>query len=374
MTTELPPRVGLICPYSLGVWGGVQSQVLGLARSLRRLGVPTQVLAPCDGLPPEPWVTPLGDSIPYAENGSVAPLAPDPAAQLRLLGAVWDERFDILHLHEPLAPGPTLTSLVVKPTPLIGTFHASGSIRPYRWINGVVRRLAQRLDQRVAVSTEAARTASESLGGDYRIVANAVEVDRFVGAPPWPTTGPTVMFLGRHEERKGLHVLLEAARYLDQDVTFWIAGKGPDTPALQARFGSDERIQWLGAVDDAEKASRLAGVDVFCAPAQGGESFGVVLLEGMAARTAVVASDIPAFRSVTQDGRCATLFENQSSAALAAALRVALERGPAILEQLDAAARRADDNSMAAQAAVYLDMYNRQLSAGPSANHERSRL
>ena len=123
----------MICPYSLAVWGGVQSQVLGLARSLRSKGVATQVLAPCDGPPPEPWVTPLGDSIPYAQNGSFAPLAPDPPAQLRLLGAIWDERFDALHLHEPLAPGPTLTAVLVKPVPLLGTFHAAGSIGVYRW-------------------------------------------------------------------------------------------------------------------------------------------------------------------------------------------------------------------------------------------------
>ncbi|MEM9655124.1 MAG: glycosyltransferase family 4 protein, partial [Actinomycetota bacterium] len=126
-------RVGMVCPYSLAVWGGVQSQVLGLARTLRAKGVATQVLAPCDGPPPEPWVTPLGDSIPYAQNGSFAPLAPDPPAQLRVLGAIWDERFDALHLHEPLAPGPTLTAVLVKPVPLIGTFHASGDIAVYRW-------------------------------------------------------------------------------------------------------------------------------------------------------------------------------------------------------------------------------------------------
>ncbi|MFW2380367.1 MAG: glycosyltransferase family 4 protein, partial [Acidimicrobiales bacterium] len=321
--TSPGPRIGLVCPYSMGVWGGVQMQVLGLGRALRALGMPVQVLAPCDGLPPEPWVTPLGNSIPYAENGSIAPLAPDPPAQLRLLGAVWDERFDVLHLHEPIAPGPTLTSLVVKPAPLLGTFHASGTIMPYRWINGVVRQLAGRLDYRVAVSDEAAATARQSLGGEYRIIPNAIEVDRFAEAVPWPTEAPTVMFIGRHEERKGVRVLLQSLAYLPSETTFWVAGHGPDTEALKDEF-RDSRIHWLGAISDDEKQRRLAGADAFCVPAVGGESFGVVLLEGMAARTPVVASDIAAFRFVAQQGACATLFENGSPERLAEALSAAL--------------------------------------------------
>ncbi|NNF54714.1 MAG: glycosyltransferase family 4 protein [Acidimicrobiales bacterium] len=352
------PRIGIICPYSMGVWGGVQSQVLGLARSLRHQGVPIQVLAPCDGFPPEPWVTPLGNSIPYAENGSLAPLAPDPAAQLRLLGAVWDERFDLLHLHEPIAPGPTLTALVVKPTPLVGTFHASGSIGPYRWLNGVVRRLGNRLDHRVAVSPEAARTATESLGGEYQIIPNAIEVGRFAAATPRPKEGPTVMFLARHEERKGLRVLLEAAKLMPADVTFWIGGDGDETAELKTEYRTDQRLHWLGAIDDREKEARLAATDVFCVPATGGESFGVVLLEGMAARTPVVASDIPAFREVAGGGRSALLFENGSAPALAAALREALEAGPGVADRVQAGVLRAAEFSMANQARAYMEIYD----------------
>ncbi len=345
-----------MCPYSMGVWGGVQMQVLGLGRALRAMGMPVQVLAPCDGLPPEPWVTPLGNSIPYAENGSIAPLAPDPPAQLRLLGAVWDERFDVLHLHEPIAPGPTLTSLVVKPAPLLGTFHASGTIMPYRWINGVVRRLADRLDYRVAVSDEAAVTAHQSLGGEYRIIPNAIEIHRFAGADPWPTEAPTVMFIGRHEERKGLRVLLHSLPYLPPDTTFWIAGHGPDTETLKSEF-HDPRIEWLGAIGDDEKERRLAGADVFCVPAVGGESFGVVLLEGMAARTPVVASDIAAFRFVAQDGACATLFDNRKPKALASALIEALDRGQPIQDRITAGVKRANEYSMKVQASEYAKLY-----------------
>ena len=119
-------RVGLICPYSLTVPGGVQGQVLGLARTLRQLGHDTRVLAPCDGPPPDAGVTPLGNSLPTAANGSVAPIAPDIPAQLRTIRALRDEAFDIVHLHEPFCPGPTHTALLFKSQPLIATFHAAG--------------------------------------------------------------------------------------------------------------------------------------------------------------------------------------------------------------------------------------------------------
>lgn len=350
-------RVGMVCPYSLAVWGGVQSQVLGLARTLRAKGVATQVLAPCDGPPPEPWVTPLGDSIPYAQNGSFAPLAPDPPAQLRLLGAIWDERFDLLHLHEPLAPGPTLTAVMVKPVPLIGTFHASGNITPYRWARFGVRRLAARLDARVAVSPEAAGMARRYLDGNYDILFNGIETDRFADAKPADSDGPTVLFLGRHEPRKGLSVLLEASRLMPSDVRFWIGGYGPETEALRARFGHDNRIEWLGSLSEEDKRARLKAADVFCVPSLGGESFGIVLLEGMAAGTPVVASDLPAYRVVATDGTSATLFNTGDSDLLAKALLEAIGRGSVIEDRIERGRQRADEFSMSRLADAYISRY-----------------
>ncbi|MBA3280740.1 MAG: glycosyltransferase, partial [Acidimicrobiia bacterium] len=135
-------RIGLVCPYSLTVPGGVQTQVLGLARALRGLGHETRVLGPCDGPPPAAGVTPLGNSIPTAVNGSVAPLAPDAAAQLRFIRATRDEDFDVLNLHEPLGPGACITACVVRPAPLVGTFHAAGVSGAYRFLNPVVRWLS----------------------------------------------------------------------------------------------------------------------------------------------------------------------------------------------------------------------------------------
>ena len=349
----------MICPYSLGVWGGVQNQVLGLARALRKQGLAVQVLAPCDGLPPEPWVTPLGNSIPYAQNGSLAPLAPDAAAQLRVLAAIWDERFDLLHLHEPLAPGPTLTSLVVKPVPIIGTFHASGTIGAYRYMRPVVRRLANRLDDAVAVSPEAADMASKFLGGSYEVLFNGIEVQRFAEAVPHKKSGPTVFFLARHEPRKGLSLLLKASELLPEEVTIWIGGTGPETEGLKKEHAQNGRLVWLGEISDDEKESRLKAADAFCVPSLHGESFGVVLLEGMAAGTPVVASDIEAYRVVSRQGKDVGLFGNGNAGDLAQELERALRAGPEIDRQIESATERAQQFSMELLANAYVDRFKR---------------
>lgn len=351
----------MVCPYSLAVWGGVQAQVLGLSRALRAKGLDTQVLAPCDGPPPEPWVTPLGNSMPYAQNGSLAPLAPDPAAQLRVLGVIWDERFDLLHLHEPLAPGPTLTATVVKPVPLVGTFHAAGEIAIYRWGRPVLRRIVTRLDVRVAVSPEAAGMARRHLGGSYEILFNGIEVDRYAGAEPLPTDGPTVLFLGRHEPRKGLSVLLAAARLLPADVRLWIAGSGPETDELKARYRHDERIEWLGPLSENDKHRRLRSADALCVPSLGGESFGLVLLEGMAAGTPVVASDLPAYRVVAGDGQDAALVPTGDSDALAKALLQALSGSADTVRRVERGRERAQEFAMTRLADAYLARYQRLL-------------
>ncbi len=140
------------------------------------------------------------------------------------------------------------------------------------------------------------------------------------------------------------------------DTIFWIAGLGPDTEALKVEF-DDPRIHWLGAIGNNEKERRLAGADVFCVPAVGGESFGVVLLEGMAARTPVVASDIAAFKMVAEGGKSALLFENRDPTALAASLNTTLEGGEMVRARTQAGIRRAEDYSMKAQASSYVSLY-----------------
>ena len=171
-------RIAMVSPYSVSVPGGVQAQVLGLARELRRIGHEVRVLAPCDGPPPEPFVTPLGNSLPTAANGSVAPLAPDPSAAMRTIRALNDEAFDVIHLHEPIVPGPTVTALLLKLAPTVGTFHAAGDSTSYRVLNKTARWAAEHLTVRVAVSESAKELASRYLDGEYTVLFNGIEVQR----------------------------------------------------------------------------------------------------------------------------------------------------------------------------------------------------
>lgn len=354
-------RVAQVCPYSLTLPGGVQGQVLGLARSLRRLGHDCRVLAPCDGPPPDAAVTPLGRSIPTAANGSVAPIAPDASAALRTIRALRDERFDLVHIHEPLVPGPALTSLLVSDAPIVATFHRSGPSLAYTMMRPLVRYAARRIGLRVAVSDAARDTAQKALGGDdYEVVWNGIEVDRFAKADPTPTDGfPTIVFLGRHEQRKGLDVLLAAMAKLGPDVRLWVMGDGPQTEELTAGYGDDPRITWLGQVGDNEVASRIAGADVFCAPSLHGESFGVVLLEAMAAQTPIVASDLPGYRRVVRPGQEAVLVPPGNVDALARSLRAIIDDPNRAAQMTSTGLARAEEFSMDALAHRYDELYER---------------
>jgi phosphatidyl-myo-inositol alpha-mannosyltransferase len=357
-------RIGIVCPYSLTPPGGVQGQVLGLARSLRRSGHEVRVLAPCDGPPPDAGVTPLGASVPTAANGSVAPIAPDPAAQLRTIRALRDEGFDVLHLHEPLAPGPTMTTLLFSTAPIVATFHAAGDSASYKYLRPAVRRLARRIDHRCAVSPDAVALAERYLGGSYELLFNGIEVDRFADVAPHPTDGPTVFFLGRHEPRKGLDVLLAALDGLPADVRVWVGGDGPQTRELQARHAGDHRIEWLGRISDEERAARLRGADVYCSPSVRGESFGIVLLEAMAARTALVASDLDGHRNVATDGVDAVLTPVGDHRALADALARVLADADLRARIIAGGVRRAEELSMDRLAGRYLEIYRSVIAAG----------
>ncbi|HEX2272543.1 MAG TPA: glycosyltransferase family 4 protein [Acidimicrobiales bacterium] len=350
-------RVGLVCPYSLSLPGGVQGQVLGLARSMRKLGHEARVLGPCDGPPPEVAVIPLGNTLATLANGSVAPLAPDLPCVLRTMGALEDEDFDVLHLHEPLAPGPTLTSVVLSPAPTVGTFHAAGRSAAYRWLRPLARWLGRRLTVRCAVSEDARDMAAKALGGEYVVLHNGIDVEWLAKATPWPTTGPTVAFVSRHEERKGLGVLLAALGHLPHDVRLWVASDGPETARLQAQVAGDPRVEWLGRITEEEKAQRLRGADVLCAPSLRGESFGMVLLEGMAAQTPVVASDLPGYRNVGRHGREALLVPPGDARALAGAITQVLEEPSFAATLVAGGEARAAEFSMDRLAERYLGLY-----------------
>lgn len=357
-------RVGLVCPYSLSVPGGVQGQVLGLGRMLRRQGIEARVLGPCDGPPPDACVTPLGNSMGAAANGSMATVAPDPAAALRTIRALREEAFDVVHIHEPVVPGPSLTALVFCDSPMVGTFHRSGTSHWLRAMRPFARSVAGRLRQRVAVSEQAAATAHTIFGGDYEVLWNGIDVAGFQRAEPWPKDGPTVLFVGRHEPRKGLDVLIRAMARLPHDTRLWVVGEGPQTAALRSATRGNARIEWLGAVSEGEKLRRLRAADVFCAPSTSGESFGVVLLEALAAGTPVVASDIAGYRSVVRPGKEALLAVPGDDEDLARALEVALAGGPTVKEMVEWGLARAEEFGLDRLAGRYVDIYARVLRRG----------
>jgi phosphatidyl-myo-inositol alpha-mannosyltransferase len=364
-------RIAILCPYSLNVPGGVQGQVLGLARELRRMGHDATVLAPVDpvrrkGDPTgfgheSSGVISLGRSVPIHANGSIAPVALGPTASLRALKALRRLRVDVLHIHEPLAPGASYACLAFGSVPMIGTFHRSGSSVLYTVLGPVARPLAGHLRIRCAVSKDARDTAQKALGGEYEIVRNGVEYERFAAAEPWPTEAPTVIFVGRHEKRKGLRVLLDAfERLADTEAVCWVVGRGPETDELKQRYPESRSVRWLGRIDHENLARRLRGADVACFPSISGESFGVVLLEAMAARSAVVASDLPGYRSAGEG--FARLVAPGDPVALGTALRVALSDASSGLglsspRSLDLASAHAEASSMTAIAARYVSLY-----------------
>jgi phosphatidylinositol alpha-mannosyltransferase len=323
-----------------------------------------RVLGPCDGPPPDAGVTPLGRSVPTAANGSVAPIAPDPSAQLRTIRALRDEGFDVVHLHEPIAPGPTMTALLFANAPLVGTFHAAGESAPYRYLGWGLRRMAKRLDHRCAVSPDAERLASTALGGTYELLLNGIEVERFAVGEAHPTAGPTIFFLGRHEPRKGLDVLLAALADLPDDVHVWVGGDGPQSAELREQYGHDQRIEWLGRISDDERAARMRGCTVYCSPSVRGESFGMVLLEAMAAGCALVASDLDGHRNVATDGVDALLAPVGDAAALAKAIRRVLDDGALRAELVAGGRRRAEELSMGRLAQRYAEIYAAVAAAG----------
>jgi phosphatidylinositol alpha-mannosyltransferase len=311
----------------------------------------------------------VGPSVSLAANGSVAPLAPDPKAIRRTLEVLAAIRPDVLHLHEPLVPGPALAALLAGSVPAVGTFHASGRVPAYVWLRPAVRAVARRIGLRTAVSPEARALAERWLGGACHVMPNGVEVERFAKADPWPSpetpggSGRAILFVGRHEPRKGLEVLLKAFSALDTDAVLWVAGEGPETAALAGP--APGRVEWLGRISDEELAGRMRTAAVFCAPSLHGESFGVVLLEAMAAGTPVVASDIAGYRDVARHDREAVLVPGGDPAALTDGLRRVLDDPILSGRLVEAGTARAAGFSMERLAGRYVELYETLLARTP---------
>lgn len=322
-------RIGMVCPYSFDVPGGVQAHVLQLAEVMRALGHVVSVLAPSSADVELPdYVVSGGKATPIPYNGSVARLRFGPAAHRTVKKWLAQGDFDVLHLHEPNAPSLSMLALQAAEGPIVATFHTSTT--KSLWLSafqGVLRPYHEKIVGRIAVSDLARRWQMEALGSDAVEIPNGVDVDSFATAIPldgYPRPGKSVLFLGRYDEpRKGMSVLLGALPTLAArfpDIEILIVGRG-DEDELRREAGACARhLRFLGQTSDAEKASALRSADVYCAPHTGGESFGIVLVEAMAAHTAVVASDLDAFRRVLDDGASGRLVPVGDSAALGDAL------------------------------------------------------
>ena len=318
MTRRL--RVGIVCPYTWDVPGGVQQHVRDLAEALIELGHHVSVITPCDDPDDarvQPYVVPAGRAVPVPYNGSVARLAFGFLTAARVRRWVRDGDFDVLHVHEPTAPSLSLLACWVAQGPMVATFHtANPRSRAMQAAYGILAATFEKIGGAIAVSEAARKTLVEHLGGDAVLIPNGVSVRRYETAEPlpgWPGEGGALGFLGRIDEpRKGLDVLLRAFDVIGRQrpgLRLMIAGPGDADEAL-ARVDPAlrDRVVPLGQVSEADKVRALHSMSVYCAPNTGGESFGIVVAEAMAAGAPILASDIEAFRHVLQGGAAGALF------------------------------------------------------------------
>ncbi|MEU4897399.1 glycosyltransferase family 4 protein [Streptomyces sp. NPDC044780] len=320
-------RIGIVCPYSWDVPGGVQFHIRDLADHLIRRGHQVSVLAPADDETPlPPYVVSAGRAVPVPYNGSVARLNFGFLSAARVRRWLHDGAFDVIHIHEPTSPSLGLLACWAAQGPIVATFHTSNPrSRAMIAAYPILQPALEKISARIAVSEYARRTLVEHLGGDAVVIPNGVDVDFFADAEPkeeW--RGDTIGFIGRIDEpRKGLPVLMRALPKIFQarpGARLLVAGRGDEEEAVAGLPEPlRERVEFLGMVSDEDKARLLRSVDVYVAPNTGGESFGIILVEAMSAGAAVLASDLDAFAQVLDGGAAGELFANEDADALAAA-------------------------------------------------------
>lgn len=331
-------RVGIVCPYSFDVPGGVQNHVRDLAEALIDLGHQVSVLAPADeDAPVPPYVVAAGRSVPVRYNGSVARLTFGPLSAARVRRWLIAGDFEVVHVHEPGTPSLSLLATMATDAPVVATFHtANPRSRAMSAAQGFLQPVLEKITGRIAVSELARKVQVEHLGGSAWEIPNGVAVASFTAAEPlpgWPGAGGALGFLGRFTEpRKGFPILCGAFARLAParpGLRLLVAGPGDAGEAVEGvPAGVRERIVFLGLVSEEDKRRMLRSVDLYVAPNTGGESFGMILTEAMAAGTPVVASDLDAFRRVL-DGGGGALFRTGDAADLAAVLGRLLDDAPA---------------------------------------------
>jgi phosphatidylinositol alpha-mannosyltransferase len=331
-------RVALVSPYSWTYPGGVTRHIEALAEQFLASGHDVRVLAPFDhddrvssllhrGAAPQrrampDYLIPLGRSVGFPANGAVSNLSTHAAGLSTMRRELRDGNFDVVHLHEPIAPVLCWDACVSTRLPLVGTFHAYSTNRVTNNVANLLgaRRLFNHLHVRIAVSEAAAWTAQRFFGGRYRIIPNGVAVPE-LRAPRAPLDRLEIAFVGQAVERKGLPILLRAFEALREHIPVHLTVVGANREEVAPLLLDDRSITVLGRVDDDEKRRVLEAADVLCAPSLGGESFGMVLTEAFAAGTPVVASEIAGYRDVVRDGVDGVLVPRGDASALAEALR-----------------------------------------------------
>ena len=356
-------RVALVSPYALSVFGGAQEQVLAMSRELGRRGHDVLIVAP-DASDPTKYDTPaqvlrFGLLVKLPANGSRAPLTLSPLAARTAARAVSNFAPDVVHFHEPFAPLLGWSTLRAHDAPAVATFHRSGEGPATRLTRPLLRRLARGLDEVAAVSEAAAATMGAACGRTPVVLFNGFEMERFVATPRERGDETLLVTLGRFEERKGVAHAINAVRaHNAKGEDPWhlvVLGDGSQRRTLESLAAHDEMIVFAGAPSDEQKRAWLRRADALIAPALHGESFGLILLEGMASETTVVASDITGYREAS--GGHALLVAPGDDVALEAGIAEALATETP--ERIEAARAYAQAWSMSTLMDRYLELYAR---------------
>ena len=362
-------RIGLVCPYSFDEPGGVQAHMLDLASVFLDQGHFVQVLGPASAKTEVPgFVVKGGGSIPISYNGSVARLSVGPQVSKRVEEFIREGNFDVLHIHEPNSPSYSMRALRIAEGPIVATYHASAAnSRLLQLAKPILNPMLDKIRGGIAVSEMARRWQVEQLGGDPVLIPNGVDTSVYAGARKLheeklalaEANGASsidpieIVFLGRLDEsRKGLDVLLDALEHIHRPIRVTVMGGG------QAR--SRPGVDFVGRVSDMDKATILGRADIYVAPNRGGESFGIVLVEAMAAGCAVVASDLEAFAAVCDADSpqpAGLLFKNGDARDLAAKITHLIDDDKARQELIAAGTNRSQQYDWDHVAAAVMQVY-----------------
>jgi phosphatidylinositol alpha-mannosyltransferase len=321
---DKPLSIGIVCPYGWDAPGGVQAHISDLRQFLVNKGHKVSVLAPTGDEQSLPeWVVDAGKPLAIPYNGAVARVLFGPIAFAKVKQWIAENDFDLLHLHEPAIPSISLLACWAAEGPMVGTFHVSAKKQKASFaIVPILEPVIEKLSARIAVSEAARETLKAHLETDAVVIPNGIYTKRMIGKvrPEW--SGETLGFMGRfNEPRKGLKVLIDALPIISRfmpNVKVLVAGPGePEEFLGEIDPQLRNRIEFLGKLSEEEKADFMSSVGAYIGPNTGGESFGIILAEALAGGAAVVASDIPAFAAVLENGKYGKLFRSEDSTDLA---------------------------------------------------------